>query len=197
MNHFNRTRLQDLWSNHGTVLIGYAILSILVTWPTVAHFTTTITSDGVDARHLVWRLWQTQQALLGQQPLFFAPQLYYPQGISLLANAEGPVANLLALPFWPWGPVAAYNGALIAGVGLTGYCMYLLARGLGLDPFVAFFAGLMLLMAPMHLAGLLGHLDKTFLGFPPLILLALHRALDLKRGRRWAMAGTLYWRLWP
>ncbi|HZY42679.1 MAG TPA: hypothetical protein VFF59_11845, partial [Anaerolineae bacterium] len=82
---------------------------------------------------------------------------------------------------------AAYNGALIAGVGLTAYCMYLLARSLGFDRLIAFFAGLMLMMAPMHLAGLLGHLDKTFLGFLPLTLLALHRALDLTRGRRWSI----------
>ncbi|HZY42680.1 MAG TPA: hypothetical protein VFF59_11850, partial [Anaerolineae bacterium] len=187
MKRLGRSWPNNLWREHGRVLLLYAGLSLLVTWPTIQHFTTAITSDGGDARHLVWWLWRTREALLGQQPLFYAPLVYYPLGISLLANAEGPVAGLFALPFWGWGPEAAYNGTLLLGVTLTGYCMYVLARGLGFDRLVAFFAGLMLLMAPMHLAGLLAHVDKTFLGLFPLTLLAVQRALDPTGGCRRAI----------
>src|SRR5690606_21047107 len=70
---------------------------------------------------------------------------------------------------------------------LTGVFMYLLARNLGFERRVAFFAGLLLLVAPIHLAGLQGHMTKTFLGLLPLSLLCLHNTLDRRRSPAWAL----------
>jgi hypothetical protein len=146
---------------------------------------------GADARHNLWLLWHTQQALLGQQPLFGAPDLYYPYGASLLTHGLGPIMGVFALPFWSWGPEAAYNGAVLVALVLTGYCMYLLARGLGLSRDIAVFAGATLLLSPMCLAGLFGHMTKVFLGLLPLVLLALHHTLNEERSRWWALAVAL------
>lgn len=178
---------RTLLHNHGLPFGAYALLAVALSWPIVRDFTTRIAGDGgADPRHNIWLLWHTLRALLGQAPLYHAPELYYPLGVSLLTHGLGPVNGLLALPFWPWGAQAAYNGTLLLGITLSGYCMYLLARDLGFSRRVAFFAGLVLLAAPITLAGLLEHMDKTFLGMLPLALLVLLRALNPDRSWRWA-----------
>jgi hypothetical protein len=186
-----RARLPAFLREHGLPLLLFTLLSLALSWPVVAHFGDTIAGDGGDARHNLWIFWHTKEALLGRQPLFTTDLLFYPYGISLLTHGLGPVMGIFALPFWPWGAEAAHNGALLVGMVLTGYFMYLLARGWGLNRPVSFFAGLVLLTAPMHLAGIDGHMTKVFLGLIPLVLLALYRALDLNRSRWWALGTAL------
>lgn len=181
----DRSRLSRIGREHVAPLVFFAILSLLISWPTAAHFTTAITSDNNDARHELWLLWHTKEALLGRQPFYAAPFVFYPRGATLLTHSTGPVTGLLALPFWPLGPEAAYNGTLLVALTLSGYAMYLLARGLALPRGVALFAGCMVLAAPMTLAGLNQHLTKVFVAGMPLVLLALLRALDPRRSRWW------------
>lgn len=183
-----RRRYARLAVEHAIPLFGFAILSILLTWPTAQHLTSSITGTGTDARHYLWQLWYVKEAILLREPLFYTYLLYYPVGISMLSHGGGPVMGLFALPFWPLGPEAAYNGSLLVDIWLTGYSMYLLARGLGFDRGIALFAGVFLMSAEMPLAGLHGHKSKTFLGFLPLTLLTWHYALDIGRRPRWTLA---------
>jgi hypothetical protein len=187
----DRATLVSAWREHGVAMLFYAVLSIALSWPTARDFTTQITSSGVDARHNLWLFWHMQQVLIGQQPLFGAPFLYYPRGISLLVHGVGPLTGLFALPFWAWGPEAAYNGALLLSLWLSAYCTYRLARGLELNRGAAIFAGVLVLAAPMGLAGLNNHVTKVFMGALPVFLLALQRGLDLRRSRWWALATGL------
>jgi hypothetical protein len=182
-------RLSHFWREHGVALLIYLVLSVALTWPLVRDFTTALIG-GWDARHHLWVLWHTKEAILGHEPLFHTSLLYYPYGLTLLTHSLGPLMGLLALPFWAWGPEAAYNGAVLVGFLLTGYCMYLLARGLGFERSIALFAGTVFLVAPRHLAAIYGHLTKVFLGLVPLVLLALHHALDPERSGRWAVAAA-------
>jgi hypothetical protein len=117
--------------------------------------------------------------------------LFYPTGISLLLDGLGPLAGVLALPFAPFGLVAAYNGSLVLGMCLSGYCAFLLARDQGLGLGSSLFAGAVLEVFPIHLAAVLGHLEKTFVGLLPLLVLTLLRALDQKRSRWWCAAAAL------
>ncbi|MCI0395436.1 MAG: hypothetical protein L0332_05465 [Chloroflexi bacterium] len=181
---WQKVRASPLWREHGWPILLYLALSAGLTWPLLPNFTSHIPGHSYDAYNGLWVMWHTKEALLGRQPLFGLPILYYPHGATLLTHVPGPATGLLALPFWPWGPEAAHNGAVLISFVLTGYFTYLLARALGLERPVAFFAGLLLLVAPMHLAGLLGHTTKVFLGATPLVLLGLHRTLDLARPER-------------
>lgn len=172
-------------------IIFFGFLTLALTWPTAANFTTGIVSQNADARHNLWVMWHFQQALTGNQSLFYSSLLYYPVGISMLVHGIGPVPSLLALPFTPFGFEATYNGAVLTGFFLTGYCTWLLARALGLDHLVALFAGTMVISSEMHLAGLLGHIEKIFFAFLPLVLLACVHTLDLKRTRWWSIVVAL------
>lgn len=182
-----KTNQKALWREHALILAFYTGLSIAVSWPTVRDFTSLLVSSGGDARNNLWMLWHVKEFVLGNQALFDMPLLYYPVGISLLTRGLGPLVGLFGLPFWPWGAEAAHNGALLVELALTGYFMYLLARGLKLGRGVALFAGTMLLVAPLHLVGILGHMTKTFLGMIPLVLLAWHYTLDRQRSPWWAV----------
>jgi hypothetical protein len=123
--------LRRLWGELGIVLLGYLVLSVALTWPLVRNFRTALIGLG-DPQHYLWVLWHYKEAFLGREPLFSTALLYYPQGSSLWTQGMGPLAGWLALPFWLLGPEAAYNGLVLVGFWFTGYCLYLLARGLGL-----------------------------------------------------------------
>jgi len=181
-----RIREYKGWYFHIIVLLLYLLLCIGLTWPLIKNFTTAIT--GVDdANEQLWLLWHTKLALKGQEPFFSTSLLYYPYGATLISKTLGPIVGLFAMPFWTLGAEAAYNGTLLISFVLTGYFMYLLARSLGFDYYVSFFAGTMLIVAPMHLTSVFGHLTKAFIGFLPLALLALLNALDMRRNKWWAV----------
>jgi hypothetical protein len=169
-------------------LLAFAALSVAISWPLARDFTTALTGAGLDALSHLWGVWHTAQALLGREPLFSTSLLFYPDGISLLLHSAGPLPGLLALPFWPLGPVAAYNGGLLVGLTLTGAAMFALARDLGCSRPAALLAGIILITAPAHLVGLRGQLAKVFLGLLPIAFIALRRALADGRPRRWAAA---------
>ena len=186
-----RIRTGSEAGRHATVLLFYAALSVAISWPLAANLTTALTGGGLDALSHLWGVWHAVQAFAGREPLFSSDLLYYPTGASLLLHSAGPLPGLLALPLWPLGPVAAYNGGLLIGLTLTGYAMYLLARDLACSRPAALVAGIVLLTAPVHLVGLRGHLAKVFLGLMPLACLALRRSLDPRRSAVWAAAFAL------
>src|SRR4051794_22179177 len=110
-----RSRAALLWREHGIPLLLYGVLAIGLSWPTLRHFTTSITSDGGDARTYLWQLWFVRQAVLSGASAFGAPLLYFPHGATLLVHGAGPLMAILALPFWGLGREAAYNGVVLLG----------------------------------------------------------------------------------
>ncbi len=175
----------------------FTFMSLALTWPLARTFQSEILNAYPgnpqigDAQLCLWILWNVEQWARGVQPLLLTHMLYYPRGITLLTAGMGPLSGFFSLPFWHWGPAAAYNGTVLVGLTLTGYCMYLLARGIGFDEDIALFAGIFLQVSPLHLAGLQGHLDKVFIGLQPLAVLTVLHALDLTRRSWWALATVL------
>lgn len=157
-------------------------LALLLLWPLPLFFTRAMIGTG-DVNWGVGSLWYWKEALLGQEPPYYATRLYYPQGISFITNAAGPFSALLALPFWGLGPAGAYNAAVVLGFGLSGCCMYWLAREIGASRPAAWLAGLIFLLAPLHVYGALSHINKVFIGLIPLALLVTQRALARPRWR--------------
>src|SRR5262249_28955838 len=143
------------WRNHGVPLLVYLAVSAAYTWPLLRDFNTRII--GIiphDPRHSIWFIWHLKEWFLGHDSLLYTRMLYYPAGISTLIDGVGPLGGVLGLPFWHWGPVAAYNGAILTGFALTGYCMYLSATGLGFSGPIAIFSGLVYQLLPMHIAAI-------------------------------------------
>ena len=172
--------------------LGYLALAIAASWPLARDFATyTIGDVHYDERHAIWVLWYTARALAGEVTWPETTHLLWPHGISVLVDGVGPLNGVLALPFWPWGPAAAFNGVALLGLALSGWCLYALARGIGLPRGPAWVAGALYLLWPIHLIALTGHLEKLFIGMLPLTLLAGLRAFDPARHRAWLAAPGL------
>ena len=171
---------------------GYLALAVAVSWPLARDFATYTVGDVPTTSATRSGCCGTRRsALAGRVSWPYTTHLLWPHGISVLVDGVGPVNGILALPFWPWGAAAAFNGAALAGLALSGWCLYVLARGIGLSRGPAFVAGALFLLWPIHLIGLTGHLEKMFAGMLPLTLLGGLRAFDPQRGRAWLVAPGL------
>ena len=103
-----------------TVPLGYLALAIAASWPLARDFATYTVGDiHYDERHAIWVLWYTAQALAARVSWPDTTQLLFPHGISVLVDGVGPLNGVLALPFWPWGAAAAFNGTALLGVALS------------------------------------------------------------------------------
>jgi hypothetical protein len=173
-------------------LLIYLAVTVAYTWPLVRNFRTKIIGAvPSDPRHSIWLIWHFKEWLLGHDPLVHTQLLYYPTGVSTLVDAVGPLSAAFAFPFWHWGPVGAYNGAILLGFWLTGYSMYVSAVGLGCSRAPAVFAGLAYQLLPIHIAGIDAHLEKSFMGLMPLLVLATIRALTPDRHWNWIPGAAL------
>lgn len=166
----------------------YLVLVLALTWPAVRNFTTHIIGGPYDNMSGLWTLWHMDQALLGRAPWTWTDLLFYPTGVTLLAHTPGYILAILSLPFQLLGPAAAYNGIIILGHLLTALSMFMLARSLGLAPAPAFFAGVVYLVAPIHLARTYHHSGEVFLPLLPLALLLFDRATAKAMHLRWSVA---------
>ena len=85
---------------HLAVLAVYGLLSLLFTWPLVAHLATHVPGDGIDDPALVWNLWWIQERLINQlnPELFHVDWMFYPIRINLAFYTLTPLNGLLSVP---------------------------------------------------------------------------------------------------
>ncbi|MFQ5612907.1 MAG: hypothetical protein ACE5H9_12315 [Anaerolineae bacterium] len=174
-----------------TPLAGYALLTALMTWPTLAQFSTAIPGDGFDGWQNYWNLWWIKESLLVQRTHpFFTTLLYPPRGVSLLFHTLNFFNGLWSLPLQLNANLAvAYNAVVLFHFTLSGFGAYLLALYTitRLDfsgqaaRWAAFAGGLVFTFSPFHMAHLLGHMQVFSLTWPPFYALWLLRTLDAWR----------------
>ncbi|GIK41495.1 MAG: hypothetical protein BroJett011_53280 [Chloroflexota bacterium] len=191
-----RFALITLWP-----LLGYFLLTIVMTWPAVLYLTDGIPGDGFDGWQNYWNLWWVKKALLELRSTpFFTDYLYPPLGASLLFHTLNIFNSLWTLPIQlNFGLAVAYNSVVLASFTLAGYGGYLLSLyaltqlkfpATGARP-AAFVGGLVFTMSPFHMAHLLGHMQVFSMIWPPFYVLWLLRTLTppptppLKGKGRW------------
>ncbi|MFQ5578636.1 MAG: hypothetical protein ACE5G8_16790, partial [Anaerolineae bacterium] len=170
------------------ILTGYALLTVLMTWPTTAHLTTAIPGDGFDGWQNYWNQWWIKEALLNRQThFFFTDILYPPTGASLIFHTLNFFNGLWTLPLQlNFGLTVAYNAVVYFHFILAGYGVYLLARySLARCGFsgpragwAAFAGGAVFTLSPFHLAHLLGHMQVFSLTWPPFYVLWVFKTLN-------------------
>ena len=118
---------------HLAVLAGYGLVSLLFTWPLVAHLTTHVPGDGIDDPALVWNLWWLQERLINQLDphLFNVDWMFYPVRINLAFYTLTPFNGLLSVPLQSaFGLVVANNILFLSSLVLGAYGTFLLTRRL-------------------------------------------------------------------
>lgn len=167
------------------LIVAYAVLSMLFTWPLVAHLGTAVVAP-VDPTDTVWRIDRAQSQFLHDPRNLFQSNTYYPYARSYLFDELVLGAALLTLPLrlLTNNPVAIYNLATLASLALSGLAMYALARRLRCHPAGAFAAGLIYAFAPLqmvHFGQHSGHLTLLSGQWFPLVILLLDRLFERPR----------------
>ena len=193
------------WRTHLLVLLGYVVLTVLLTWPVAAKLFTEIPGGG-DAWHNVWNLWWVKHAVVsGQWNVYHTDLLYFPEGVNLYFHTLALTAGIMALPLQLVGfnLLASYNLVMLSSFVLAGYgtfllCHYLLRitnyelriRDGGNSKFkiqnskftigAAFVGGIVFAFAPYHMAHMFGHLNLTMVQWIPFYVLLLLKAVDAR-----------------
>ena len=129
----------------------------------------------------------------GHNPLF-TNYANYPHGVNLLNNTSVPLLGVVGAPVtWIWGAIATYNFWCTVALAGSAFAAYVLVRRVVDWGPAAFVAGLLYGFSPYEI-GQSGHLNLSFVVFPPLILLCLHELVVTQRGRprRWG-SGWVCW----
>lgn len=186
-----RARLAE----HALVLVAFAALSLLATWPLAAHLTDGVLGPPGDNYEYLYKIWWFKTALLeqGRSPLL-NPDVFYPVGYDV-SLSETTLANMLpAVPLAAiWGEVTAYNLTVLLTFVLSGWAMYWLVRHLTASTVGGMTAGLLFAFAPYRMAHLgAGHLPLLGTQWIPLAFLFAERALQSRRIRDGALAGLFF-----
>jgi len=77
------------WHENSLVLLLYAVLTTVMTYPAVLFLRTKILGGPEDNFHFLWELWYVAHALfdLHKSP-FFDPDVFVPFGFSLIRNQD-------------------------------------------------------------------------------------------------------------
>jgi len=178
-----RTGWSAVWPT-ALVIAVYAVLAVAIYWHVWSTHPTTVTQVGGDQFDNIWFLrWAPFSVLHGHNP-FYSNFANYPYGINLLTNTSALFLGALVSPVTLiWGPVAAFNTVstvALAASATAGY--FFVRRWVSWRP-AAFAAGLLYGFGPYQIAQSAGHVNLTFVVFPPLIFLVVHEIVVRQHGK--------------
>src|SRR5262245_6561266 len=172
--------------------LAYAALTLLLTRPGAARFTTHFMADGGDGLNNVWGLWWVKRALLAGQWPWWTDRLFAPDGVSLYFHTLAFPLGVLSLPFQLAFPITvAHNIVVVATFVLGGVAVYGLVRSWVADGQAAFLAGSLYTFSPFHFAQGIGHLSLIAVFWLPFYVWALLRACRTGARRDAVAAGAV------
>ena len=168
------------------VLALYCGLTLLMTFPLLLSWRSTLPAGAGDIWQNYWNFWWWKKCLLeGLNPLH-TPMLFHPGGADLVFHTHSPFNQVLAMPVnLVFGEAAAYNFCVVFALSLSGFGTYLLVRELTGSAEAGFLSGLVFAYFPQAMEQTLEHLNLFSLQFIPL---SLHYLLKWSRSRRRADA---------
>jgi hypothetical protein len=175
-------------SFHTVIMGGFALLTMLLTYPLILHLTTHIPSDGVlppsIAEHWVWTwgFWFVKHMVVEARRLsFFTDVVFYPRGVdltySILFGLGLPVAAAIPL-VQLFGVTLTFNLFIFIAFIAAAYTTFLLVRDLTNDNRAAFAAGFIFAFSPFQMGRTVSHFGIMTSGiWIPLYVLFFMRAM--------------------
>ena len=156
------------------VILGYLLLTLVLTYPLVLKIATHIPGGSFDALQNVWNLWWLKYAVvdLHSNP-FYTNLIYHPTGVSLLFHTFNPFNAILSVPLQMiFGLTVSYNIVILFAFVMAGYGAYLLAKYVTRNAAAAFLAGVIFAFSPSHFAHAAGgHLQVLSIEWIPFYVL--------------------------
>ncbi len=173
---------------HGRTILRHGLLPtlvyllgfILLTWPSIQHFSSHFITDTGDGLQNVWNIWWVQTAIteLGVLP-WHTDYLHHAEGVTLIGQTLNPINGLMGIPLsWFLSPEQVFNFILVFSFVSTGLSSYWLALYFKNCPWTALLAGFAFTFSSFHFAHAYGHLQLVTLEGLPLFLLLWLRFLD-------------------
>ena len=158
------------------VVIAYAALTAVMTWPFVNYGHFADSSYGGDARLIIWTTAWANHAVLNGLPLFDA-NIFFPAPQSLRYNEHLLGVSLATLPWAAAGasPVLAYNATWWLAFFLNGVATFAWLRRFAIDAVPAFAGSLVFACSYYVMLHAHGHLHLIWLWPLPLSALLLER----------------------
>ena len=158
------------------VVIAYAVLTAVMTWPFVNYGHFADSSYGGDARLIIWTTAWANHAVLNGLPLFDA-NVFFPAPESLRYNEHLLGVSLATLPWAAAGasPVLAYNATWWLAFFLNGLAAFAWLRRFAIDAMPAFAGSLVFACSFYVMLHAHGHLHLIWLWPLPLSALLLER----------------------
>jgi hypothetical protein len=191
---------------HPVAVVLYGALSLVLTYPLAAHFTTHVPGTDIwafDEYTFIWNMWWFKYSILNlhSNPLY-SSHIFYPLGISLVLYTYNLFNALMALPLQAFlGLPATSNLLILFALTFSGYgtCLLLLylLQSEGEEPrgslqvhCAAFVGGLLYAFGSYHFVyAALGHYDMVSTEWIPFYVLFLLKAVREPGWRNAVVAG--------
>lgn len=165
-----------------TALVLFAILTILMTYPTVFHMGSGVKDLGDPLLNTWIMAWNAHKILDLDVKDYFDANIFYPHKRSLAYSEHLFTQSLIALPLLliTQNPVFAYNFCLLFSFLTSGVGMFFLARYLTRSSYAGMVSGIIFAFSPFMFAHL-GHMQIITAGGIPLAFLFLHKFFASER----------------
>jgi hypothetical protein len=162
-----------------TVMLGFAVLTVVMTGPLAFHLGTLARIDNGDGQFSIWNVAWVARTLVVDPLHVYDANILYPHRWTLAYSETNLGAGMLAIPVY-WltkNPYAAHNFVLLVSFVLAGTAMYWLVRYLIGDWRAAAIAGIAFAFCPYVFART-PHIQLLMTAGLPFSMLAFHRLAD-------------------
>lgn len=124
----------DRYANARVFLL-YSLLSVLVTFPLVLNFATSVPGHGADDPYVAWNIWWVKWSLidLGSNPLY-SNYIFFPIGVNLGTYTLTLLNGLISIPLQlVWDVIPSDNLIILLSTALSSFGAYLLVTDLSGD----------------------------------------------------------------
>lgn len=174
---------------HARVVLLFAALTILMTWPMARHLSSEAVSHD-DVFFNMWRLEWFAHALITPGTRLFDTNIFYPARDTFAFSDAMLAEDTVAAPLL-WlhvKPVLVHNLLLLAAIMFSAVAMWALAYYLTKSIAGAVMAGIVFAFAPYRFGHMM-HMELQWAMWSPLAFLFLHRTLETGSWRDGAATG--------
>jgi hypothetical protein len=179
---------------HLSVVLAYAGLTLVMTFPALLRLKVAIIGDAVDSLLNCWIIaWDIHKITALEFRTLFDANIFFPYPNTLAYSEHMLGVALLALPLQLWlkDPLLVYNLSILISFVLTAAGAYFLVRHLTGSGLAAFVAGLLFAFFPWRFSHLT-HLQLLSAQWIPLTFLFLHQYRDSGSFRFLGWAGLFF-----